>query len=129
MKKITKWILLIVIVLVIVMILLIAGFFYITEYRVADIDSSVYEKGKYEVLFQTVGEPEFPFGNSHARLVLKRNGKVVAKHRLDVANDGKNLCKDNWHISWGEDSVEAVISGEEQQDEVIVLYFADCEKN
>ena len=99
--------------------LLLGSFVYVTRYKIADIDVSVSDDGSYEVLYQSVGEPDWPFGASHARLVLKRDGKAVTKFKFDVANDGGTLHADSWRVVWREDSVEVTISGEEQHD---VLY-------
>ena len=54
--------------------LLIGSFVYVTRYQIGDIDVSVSDDGRYEVLYQSVGEPDWPFGYSNARLVLKRAG-------------------------------------------------------
>ena len=91
-------------------------FTYVTEYRITEIDTSCSPDGRYELVFQAVGEPDFPFGRSHARLVLKEGERITAKYRFDVANDGKTLWPENWSVEWREDCVQAVISGEEQED-------------
>ena len=54
--------------------------------------------GEYKIVFQAVGEPDWPFGPSHARIVLKHNGDTVAKRRYDVANDGGVLHPDTDHL-------------------------------
>ncbi len=46
--------------------------------------------GKYESLFQHVGDADWSFGHTHA---------------------SPDLC----HVTWKDDHVEAVISGEEQE--------------
>ena len=75
------------------------------------------------MLFQAIGEPDFPFGDSHARIVLKNNGKTVTIQKFDVANDGGILLPYNWNVRWGENSVTVVISGEEQADNLYTFYF------
>lgn len=100
-------------------------FLYAIKYRIAEIDSSVSADGRYELFFQSVGEPDWPFGASHARLVLKQNQAVIDRLDFDVANDGKNLSPDNWTVAWKEDSAAAIISGEEQPDALYVLYFSE----
>ena len=96
---------------------------YAKKYKTAVIDSSVSPDEHYELLFQSVGEPDWPFGASHAGLVLKHDGKNVTEYRFDVANDGKNLCADNWQVTWRDSSVEVLIMGEEQQDALYSLTF------
>lgn len=103
--------------------LLIGSFTYITRYKITDIDSSTSPGGDYEVLYQNVGEPDWPFGYSHARLVLKHRDHTVSKYKFDVANDGGVLHSDSWSVKWKEDSVEITISGEEQSDVLYTLCF------
>lgn len=102
---------------VLAIVLLLIGYFaYVTKYRISEIDTSVSDDGSYEIFFQSIGEPDFPFGASHARLVLKHDGKTVTKYRFDVANDGKTLSPGSWSVSWTQDSVEVTVRGEEQSD-------------
>ncbi len=72
--------------------------------------------GAYELHFQQIGEPDWPFGSTHARLVLESNGKTVTTCSFDIANDGKNLGPENWETIWGNDHASATIFGEEQSD-------------
>lgn len=46
-------------------------------------------------MYQSVGEPDWPFGYSHARFVLKHDGSTVTKYKFDVANDGGILHLDS----------------------------------
>ena len=78
---------------------------YVTKYKITDIDSSVSPDGKYEVLFQRVGDPDWPFGHSHARITLKQDDKTMEQFKLDVANDGGVLHPENWHVSWDDTCV------------------------
>ena len=94
-----------------------------TKYRVNSVDSSTSQDGKYELLFQQIGEPDWPFGYTHARLVLKDELGTIAKYSFDVRNDGASVHSDSWQVIWKEDSVEVVISGKEQNDEQYILYF------
>lgn len=96
---------------------------YATKYKITIIESSVSVNEDYELLFQSVGEADWPFGNSHARLVLKNKGKDIIKYKFVVANDGKNLCSDNWKVTWNDDSVDVLIIGEEQKDTLYSLTF------
>ena len=79
--------------------------------------------GKHEIVFQAVGEPDWPFGYSHARIVLKRNGEIVTKRKFDVANDGGALHPENWSVRWEENCVKVIISGEEQPDAFYAFFF------
>ena len=103
---------------------MIAGrFIYVTRYKTNVVASSASPDGQYELLFEQIGEPDWPFGYTHAELVLKDESKTVAKLSFDVANDGGIIDAENWNVTWKESCVEAVISGEEQSDNQFVLYF------
>ena len=103
--------------------LLVGGFLYTTKYKISDIASSLSSDGLYELLYQSVGEPDWPFGDSHAQFVLKRNGKIITKYQFDVANDGSILYPDSWRVTWKENGAEVLISGEEQPDILYTLSF------
>ena len=61
----------IIVVLGLMLAVLISSVTYTTRYRVNFVDSSTSQDGKYELLFQQIGDPDWPFGYTHARLVLK----------------------------------------------------------
>ena len=105
------------------LLLLTGSYVYVTKYKITDIDSSVSPDGKYEVLFQSVGDPDWPFGHSHARITLKQDDKTIKQFKLDVANDGGVLHPENWHVSWDDTCVIITISGEEQDDALYTLYY------
>lgn len=107
-----------------IMIVVLAGSFtYTAKYKIHEIADSTSQDGKYVLLFQQVGDPDWPFGHTHARLVLKNESGIITKYHFDVANDGGNVHPDLWQVTWRENCVEAVISGEEQNDNQYILYF------
>ena len=122
-KRIIKWIFGIAAVILAALLLLIGRFIYVTRYRISDIDAATSPDGKHEIVFQAVGEPDWPFGYSHARIVLKGNGEIVTKRKFDVANDGGVLHPENWSIRWEENCVKVIISGEEQPDAFYAFFF------
>lgn len=89
---------------------------YNINYKTTDIDVSESPDGTHELHFQQIGEPDWPFGSTHARLTLESNGKTVATCSFDIANDGKNLGPENWEAIWGNNHASATIFGEEQND-------------
>lgn len=89
---------------------------YNINYKTTDIDVSKSPDGTHELYFQQIGEPDWPFGSTHARLALENNGKTVATCSFDIANDGKNLGPENWEATWGNNHASATIFGEEQND-------------
>ena len=122
-RKIIKRLCGIAAVILAVLLLLIGIFVYDMRYRISDIDAATSPDGKHEIVFQTVGEPDWPFGYSHARIVLKRNGETVTKQKFDVANDGGVLHPENWSVRWEENCVKVIISGEEQPDARYTYFF------
>ena len=107
-----------------IMIVVLAGSFtYTTKYKIHEVAESISQDGKYVLLFQQVGDPDWPFGHTHARLVLKDESGTITKYHFDVANDGANVHSDSWQVTWKENCVEVVISGEEQNDNQYILYF------
>lgn len=108
--------------IVVLVSLAIGWFVYVTEYRTTDIDASSSPSGRYQAVFQAVGEPDFPFGSSHAKIVVKDGADILAVERLDVANDGGVLHPENWSVAWEDGCVRVVVSGEEQDD---ALYTFD----
>lgn len=121
--KIFKWVCGIATVILAALLLLIGSFTYVTRYRISDIDVAASPDGTHEIVFQAVGEPDWPFGYSHARIVLKHNGETVTKCKFDVANDGGVLHPDNWNVCWEENCVKVIISGEEQPDALYTYFF------
>ena len=103
--------------------LLCGSFIYAARYKTTDIDALISPDGVHKIIFQAVGEPEWPFGNTPARIVVKAEDKTVTKYDFDVANDGKTLCPENWVVEWQDACVQAVISGEEQNDTKYTFYF------
>lgn len=104
-------------------------FIYKNEYKITEIDVSESPDGEYELRFQQVGAPEFPFGYTHARLVLKDGRKTIVKYSFDIADDGANAGTRNWQVSWNETSAAVIISGSEQSDCEYDLYFDGTMEN
>ena len=40
-----------------------------------------------------------------------------------MKNDGGNISSNCWEVTWYENYVEVILSGEEQVDEQFILYF------
>ena len=122
-KPVFKIILGTVAVLIIAALVLIGSYIYVSKYKITDISSSVSSDGLYEVVFQSVGEPDFPFGATHARIVLKSGNKTVTKYYFDVSNDGGILYPYNWSVEWEKDRADVTVSGDEQDDMLYIFYF------
>lgn len=92
------------------------------NYAVNTVDKSVSADGEYTLYLQSVGSPVF-FSPADGRLVLKKGHKKIASRKFTLADDGGAVRPEVWQVFWGEDYACAVISGDEQDDEWIVLYF------
>ena len=107
-----------------ILIMILAGSItYTTKYKIHEVASYNSPDGKYELLFQQVGDPDWPFGHTHARLVLTDESGTIGKCSFDIADDGGNACPDQCQVTWKDTYVEAVISGKEQDDNQYILYF------
>lgn len=51
--------------------ILVGSITYVVNYKIHEIDTDVSPDGKYELILQQVGDPDWPFGSTHARVVLK----------------------------------------------------------
>ena len=112
------------IILIITLFMILAGsIIYITGYKIHDIDSSLSQDGTHELLFQQVGDPDWPFGSTHARVILKDGNKIITKYKFDVHNDGANVSENSWIVDWNDDSVDYVVYGEEQSDQLYRVFF------
>ena len=99
------------------------SFSYITNYKKVTIDTSNSPDGKYELTLQAVGEPDWPFGSASGQLVLKEGKKKVSETDFELRNDGGSISSNCWKVTWHEGYVEVILSGEEQFDEQVILYF------
>ena len=103
---------------------MIAGllFLYRTEWRLTDRGTEVSPDGRYRILVQEKGEPDFPFGNSHAKVtVYGGDGEVIQTFLEDIADDGARFDADNYSVEWTSDTAVITLKGSEQEDKVVVI--------
>ena len=96
---------------------------YTVNYKKTTCDTSVSPDGKYELTLQAVGEPDWPFGSASGRLVLKEEKNKISQTDFELKNDGGSISGSCWKVTWYENYVEVILSGEEQSDERFILYF------
>lgn len=123
MNKIPKYVVIIVGILVMVVLLPLGYVRYKTRYEAEQISTSTFPDGDYELVIYSVGDPDFPFGAAHGRLVLKGKEKTVAYRSFEVANDGARFDESDLKTTWYIDRVEVVVSGSEQRDELVTMRF------
>ena len=96
---------------------------YTVNYKKTTCDTSVSPDGKYELTLQAVGEPDWPFGSASGRLILMEDKDKISQTDFELHNDGGSITSNCWKVTWYEDYVEVILSGEEQLDERVNLYF------
>ena len=123
MKKIMKFILGFVAAAFIMIAVLWGSFVYVSDYKITEADTSVSPDGTHELVLQAVGEADFPFGSASGQLILKEGKTEITKAGFELFDDGGNICSSIWKVAWHEDCVKVILSGDEQLDEQIILYF------
>lgn len=123
MKKVMKFVLGFVAVIFIIIAVFLGSFVYVSVYKITKADTSVSPDGTYELVLQAVGEADFPFGSASGRLVLYEGKSRISKADFELFDDGGSIRSCIWEVTWHEDSVEIILSGDEQFDEQIFLYF------
>ena len=103
--------------------ILVLPFSYITNYKKLTVDTSNSPDGKYELTLQAVGEPDWPFGSASGQIILMEGKDKISQTDFELHNDGGSITSNCWKVTWYEDYVEVILSGEEQFDEQVILYF------
>ncbi len=129
MKKIMKFILGFVAVVFIIIVVLWGSFVYVSDYKITNVDTSVSPDETYELVLQAVGEADFPFGSASGRLVLYEGKSRISKADFELFDDGGCIRSGIWEVTWHEDCVIVILSGDEQPDEQIILYFDGKKEN
>ncbi len=122
MKKIMKFILGFVAVVFIIAVRW-GSFVYVSDYKITEADTSVSPDGTHNLVLQAVGEADFPFGSASGRLILYEGKSKISKADFELFDDGGCIRSSIWEVTWYEDCVEVILSGDEQIDEQIILYF------
>lgn len=124
MKKLGKILLKIFLIIFITIIILIAIFVYITKFRITDVTEFVNEENKYKIIFQAVGEPEWPFGRTKVKVTLMNSkNKKISSFEEYISDDGAVARECNIKVNWYEDYVEIVLMGSEQEDDIHQLKY------
>lgn len=124
MKKIGKVILGIVMISFVIIIILIAIFVYLTKIKITDVAEFVNEENKYKIIFQAVGEPEWPFGRTKVKVTLvNSNNEKIKSFEEYIQDDGATARKENIEVNWYDNYVEIVLIGGEQEDDIHQLKY------
>lgn len=84
-----------------------------------------YEENGYTLIFQQLGEPQWSFGSTDVRLLLKdQQGKVLNKYETSIQDDGANASEHNiTSVEWLSDKVIVVLQASEMEDREIIIPF------
>lgn len=93
------------------------------KFDVRDIVS--YEENGYTLAFQQLGEPQWSFGPTYVRLLLKdQQGKIIKKYDTSISDDGVDAGEHNIaSVEWFDDKVIVVLQASEMEDREIIIPF------
>ena len=83
--------------------------------------------GEYSLVFEQMGDPQWPFGPTDVRLTLKsRDGKIIERVSTQLMDDGANASEHNIaSISWKDDAVVVVLRASEMEDKEVSIAYKD----
>lgn len=84
-----------------------------------------YENNGYTLSFQQIGEPQWSFGPTYVRLLLKdQQGKILEKYDTSIQDDGANAGERNIaSVEWFDDKVIVVLQASEMEDREIIIPY------
>lgn len=93
------------------------------KFDVRDIVS--YEENGYTLTFQQLGKPQWSFGPTYVRLLLKdQQGKIIKKYDTSISDDGVDAGEHNIaSVEWFDDKVIVVLQASEMEDREIIIPF------
>lgn len=84
-----------------------------------------YEENGYTLTFQQLGEPQWSFGPTYVRLLLKdQQGKIIKKYDTSISDDGVDAGEHNIaSVEWFDDKVIVVLQASKMEDREIIIPF------
>ena len=81
--------------------------------------------GEYELVFEQMGDPQWPFGPTDVRLTLKTDdGDVICRVDATLYNDGANAGEGNIvSVVWNDDDVTVILRAAEMEDKEVTLPY------
>ena len=81
--------------------------------------------GEYSLVFEQMGDPQWPFGPTDVRLTLKnRDGKIIERVSTQLSDDGANAGEHNIaSISWNDDAVIVILRASEMKDKEVSIAY------
>lgn len=128
MKSKIKIVSLIIGIIVGLFLILLGSFWYGTKGRYTDIDTQSSPDERCQLMLQMKGEPEWPFGSTYGRIIVKYDDKIIKKLEFEIADDGAMLRKENWNVVWGVAGARVTLMGSEQEDQVLQILYDGTEE-
>lgn len=123
MKRKIKMFLIIIGIFIGLMLILVGSFVYVTEFKYTDIDMQTSPDERCQLMLQMKGEPDWPFGSTYGRIIVKYDDKILKKVKFEIHDDGAILGKENWNVVWGVAGVWVTLMGSEQNDQVLQIMY------
>ena len=81
--------------------------------------------GEYSLVFEQMGDPQWPFGPTDVRLTIRnREGKIIGRESTQLSDDGANAGEHNvGSVLWKEDGVTVVLVASEMEDKEISIAY------
>lgn len=81
--------------------------------------------GEYSLVFEQIGDPQWPFGPTDVRLTLKNHdGVILERVSAQLSADGANAGEGNIaSISWNDDAVIVVLRASEMKDKEVSIAY------
>ena len=64
------------------------GIWYRVEVAPTEVLTDVSPDGAYELTIDRVGEPDWPFGATHCRFTLRKEGRQILERAFSIQDDG-----------------------------------------
>ena len=81
--------------------------------------------GEYQLVFEQMGDPQWPFGPTDVRLTLKNHdGKIIERVSTLIFNDGANASEYNIaSVLWNDNEVVVVLKASEMEDKEVSIAY------
>lgn len=96
---------------------------YEMSWKITNVGLEESPDGRYSVIFQSVGEADWPFGYSHAKVTVKDGDRIIETFREDIADDGGQFRPENYSVEWMKYGVVITFSGSEQPDRETEIFY------
>ena len=94
-----------------------------TKYAKTEILDYTSDDGVHELIIYMIGEPDWPFGNTHCRFDLFEDGKRIIKYSFAILDDGANASADNFTVIQGSNTITVAVYGSEQGMTTYILNY------